>query len=140
MFKETHPILGTRDIQRAIEFYTQQLGFQLAFRDKTDPPNYVGFRRDAVELHMQFQFEHEIGTIRLRFLVEDPDALFNEYRQRTVECSPNSVHDTLWGTREFALYELNRNALTFYRDLTVAEKKRPHSQFAERLAGSARVK
>src|SRR5262249_43624497 len=56
MFKETHPILGTRDIQRAIEFYTQQLGFKLAFGDKVDPPNYVGFRRDAVELHMQFQF------------------------------------------------------------------------------------
>jgi catechol 2,3-dioxygenase-like lactoylglutathione lyase family enzyme len=31
MFKETHPILGTRDIQRAIAFYTQQLGFKLAF-------------------------------------------------------------------------------------------------------------
>ena len=127
MFKETHPILGTRDIQRAIEFYTQQLGFQLAFRDKTDPPNYVGFRRDTVELHMQFQFEHEMGTIRLRFLVKDPDALFNEYRQRGVECTPNSVHDTLWGTREFALYDLDRNALTFYRDLTAAEKERQPS-------------
>jgi len=127
MFKETHPILGTRDIQRAIEFYTRQLGFQLAFRDKTDPPNYVGFRRDAVELHMQFQFEHEMGTIRLRFLVKDPDALFNEYRQRGVECTPNSVHDTLWGTREFALYDLDRNALTFYRDLTAAEKERQPS-------------
>ena len=34
MFKEIHPILGTRDIQRAIEFYTQKLGFQLAFRDE----------------------------------------------------------------------------------------------------------
>ena len=56
MFKETHPILGTRDIQRAIGFYTQQLGFKLAFGDKADPPNYVGFQRDAVELHMQFQF------------------------------------------------------------------------------------
>jgi hypothetical protein len=39
-------------------------------------------------LHMQFQFEHEMGTIRLRFLVENPDALFNEYRQRGVECTP----------------------------------------------------
>jgi len=94
MFKETHPILGTRDIQRAIEFYTQKLGFQLAFEDKADPPNYVGFRRDAVELHMQFQFEFELATIRLRFLVEDPDVLFDEYRQRGVECTPNSVHDT----------------------------------------------
>jgi catechol 2,3-dioxygenase-like lactoylglutathione lyase family enzyme len=64
MFKETHPILGTLDIQRAIAFYTQQLGFKLAFGDKADPPNYVGFRRDAVELHMQFQFEHEMGKPR----------------------------------------------------------------------------
>ena len=124
MFKETHPILGTRDIQRGIAFYTQRLGFKLAFGDKADPPNYVGFRRDAVELHMQFQFEHEMGTIRLRFLVDDPDALFNEYRQQGVECNPNCVHDTSWGTREFALYDLDGNALTFYRDLTSAEKKR----------------
>ncbi len=78
MFKETHPILGTRDIQRAIEFYTRQLGFELAFGDDADPPNYVGFRRDAVE-------------------------------------------------REFALYDLDRNALTFYRDLTSAEKGRHSS-------------
>ena len=103
MFKMTHPILGTRDIKRAIEFYTQRLGFQLAFGDKTDPPNYVGFRRDAVELHMQFQFEHEMGTIRLRFLVEDPDALFSEYWERGVECSASGIRDTPWGTREFAL-------------------------------------
>src|SRR6516165_8791506 len=61
MFKETHPILGTRDIQRAIAFYTQRLGFQLAFGDKADPPNYVGFRRDAVELHMQFSSSTKWG-------------------------------------------------------------------------------
>ena len=124
MFRETHPIIGTRDIQRAIAFYTERLGFTLAFGDKADPPNYVGFRRDAVELHMQFQFEHEMGTIRLRFLVEDPDALFNEYRRRGIECTPNGIRDTSWGTREFALYDPDRNALTFYRDLTIAEKER----------------
>ena len=73
---------------------------------------------------MQFQFEHEMGTIRLRFLVDDPDALFSEYRQRGVECNSNSVHDTSWGTREFALYDLDRNELTFYRHLTSAEKER----------------
>jgi catechol 2,3-dioxygenase-like lactoylglutathione lyase family enzyme len=123
MFRQTQPIIGTQDIQRAIEFYVRQLGFKLAFNDKADPPNYVGFRRDAVEFHMQFQFEHEMGTIRLRFLVEDPDALFDEYRQRGVECNPSGVRDTPWGTREFALYDLDRNALTFYRDLTEAEKQ-----------------
>jgi catechol 2,3-dioxygenase-like lactoylglutathione lyase family enzyme len=136
MFKETHPILGTQDIQRAIEFYTQRLGFKLAFGDKADPPNYVGFRRDAVELRLQFQFEHEMGTIRLRFLVEDPDALFNEYRQWGVECNPNRVHDTSWGTREFALYDLDRNALTFYRDLTGAEKERRLAESSQKCGAS----
>jgi catechol 2,3-dioxygenase-like lactoylglutathione lyase family enzyme len=122
MFRETHPIIGTRDIERAIAFYTRQLGFTLAFKDNSTQPNYVGFRRDAVELHMQFQFEHEMGTIRLRLLVEDPDTLIAEYRQRGVACSPSGVRDTPWGTREFALYDLDRNALTFYRRLSAAEK------------------
>jgi catechol 2,3-dioxygenase-like lactoylglutathione lyase family enzyme len=135
MFRETHPILGTRDIQRAIAFYTRQLGFEPAFGDKADPPNYVGFRRDAVELHMQFQFEDEMGTIRLRFLVEDPDAVFSEYRLRGVECNPEGVHDTPWGTREFALYDLDRNALTFYRDLTSAEKERLVSELDRPRSG-----
>lgn len=125
MFKATHPILGTRDIQRAIAFYTGPLGFKLAFGDE-DPPNYVGFRRDAVELHMQFQFQNEMGTIRLRFLVEDPDALFKEYGQRGIECTSDGVRDTSWGTREFALYDLDRNALTFYRTLTSAERSGGH--------------
>ncbi len=122
MFKETHPILGTREIRRAIDFYTQKLGFKLTFGDSGGPeaPNYVGFRRDAVELHMQFQYEHEMGTIRLRFYVDDPDALCGEYRERGVEC--HDVADKPWGTREFALYDLDRNALTFYRHLTKAER------------------
>lgn len=129
MFKMTHPILGTRDINRAIEFYTQRLGFQLAFGDTTDPPNYVGFRRDAVELHMQFQFEHEMSTIRLRFLVEDPDALFNEYGRHGVECSAAGICDTPWGTREFALYDLDGNALTFYNHLPRGQNVHQHAAY-----------
>jgi catechol 2,3-dioxygenase-like lactoylglutathione lyase family enzyme len=117
MFQETHPIIGTRDIRRAIDFYTRQLGFTLAFQDNAESPNYIGFRRDAVEIHMQFQFEHEMSTIRLRLLVEGPDALFSEYRQRGVECSPSGIRDTPWHTREFALYDPDRNSLTFYRRL-----------------------
>src|ERR1700753_3135620 len=121
MFKMTHPILGTRDIKRAVEFYTQRLGFQLAFGDKTDPPNYVGYRRDAVELHMQFQYPHEMGTIRLRLLVEDPDGLYAEYLSRQVEMNGPPT-DKPWGTREFALYDPDRNALTFYRDLSAVQR------------------
>jgi hypothetical protein len=64
--------------------------------------------------------DDRVAAIRLRFLVENPDELFSEYQQRGVECTPNSVRDTQWGTREFALCDLDRNALTFYRDLRSA--------------------
>ena len=42
-------------------------------------------------------------------------------------CSPNSVSNTPWMTREFALYDLDRNALTFYRELKIDEKVRQPS-------------
>ena len=48
-------------------------------------------------------------------------------RTRGVECSPSGMRDTPWGTREFALYDLDRNALTFYRHLTSVEKARQSS-------------
>jgi catechol 2,3-dioxygenase-like lactoylglutathione lyase family enzyme len=115
MFQQTHPIIGTRDIRRAIDFYTQRVGFTLAFGDQAQPPNDVGFRRDAVEPHLQFQFKHEMGACRLRVLVADPDLLFQEFRDRGVDCTAAGIRDTPWATREFDLYDLDRNALTFYR-------------------------
>jgi catechol 2,3-dioxygenase-like lactoylglutathione lyase family enzyme len=117
MFKQTHPIIGTQDIRRAIEFYTERLGFELAFQDNAESPNYVSFRRDQVEVHMQFQYAHEMSPIRLRFQVDDPEAIFKEYQHRGVECSADGVRTTPWQTREFSLYDPDRNALTFYNDL-----------------------
>jgi catechol 2,3-dioxygenase-like lactoylglutathione lyase family enzyme len=117
-FAQVQPILGTRDIERAIRFYVDRLGFVLAFRDGSVPTNYVGLRRDGVELHMQFQHEHEMGTIRLRLVVDDPDALYEEYKNKDVFYEGTRLADTPWGTREFALYDVDRNALTFYRHLT----------------------
>lgn len=116
-FLQAQPILGTRDLEKAVRFYVERLGFTLAFGDASVPVNYVGLRRHAVELHMQFQYEHEMGTIRLRIVVDDPDALYEEYKDKEVFHEGTRLTDTAWGTREFALYDLDRNALTFYRDL-----------------------
>lgn len=118
MFKAIHPILGTRDLEKALAFYVDRLGFQIAFRDGATPPNYAGLRRDDVELHMQFQYEHEMSTTRLRFLVDDPDALFAEYQSKDVFHEGTKLASTPWGTREFAFYDIDGNGLTFYRDLT----------------------
>ena len=117
IFAQVQPILGTRDVEKAIQFYVDRLGFTLAFRDGSVPTNYVGLRRDGIELHMQFQYAHEMGTTRLRIVVDDPDALYDEYKDKGVFYERTRLADTPWGTREFALYDLDRNALTFYRNL-----------------------
>jgi hypothetical protein len=65
------------------------------------------------------------------FSVEDPDALFNEYRQRSIERAADGVHDTPWGTCELVLYDVDRNALAFYRHLMPTETGRSVARFAE---------
>ncbi len=114
---QVQPILGTRDLAAAVQFYTERLGFTLSFGDPTVEVGYVGLRRDKVELHLQFQYEHEMSTTRLRIVVDDPDSLFAEYRDKGVFHVETRPADTAWGTREFAFYDLDRNGLTFYRDL-----------------------
>ena len=122
-FHQVQPILGTRDVAKAVRFYVDRLGFTLAFGVPTNEGNYVGLRRGNVELHMQFQYPHEMGTIRLRIVVDDPDALYEEYKAKDVFYEGTRLADTPWGTREFALYDSDGNALTFYRDLTRASSR-----------------
>lgn len=116
-FIQVHPILGTRELASAVRFYTERLGFTLLFGDPAEPVGYVGLRRDNVELHLQFQYEQEMSTTRLRFVVDDPDALYAEYQDKDVFHAGTRLADTAWGTREFAFYDPDGNGLTFYRDL-----------------------
>lgn len=118
-FRAVHPILPAPNVEEALRYYMDKLGFQLAFRDPSDPDNYVGIRRDAVELHIQWQSAEGMrlsGGMQLRFYVENPGELFDEFREQGVLHPNSSLKETPWGTREFAFYDLNNVALTFYCD------------------------
>lgn len=128
MFKAVHPVLPSKDVSSAIDFYVRRLGFELLFQD-VDPdseeePRYAGVGRDQVELHLQWHDPEEWSAVErplLRFVVADVEALFEEYRSRDVFHSRTAIRDTPWGTREFAFYDGDSNGLTFYRDLTDAD-------------------
>ena len=51
-----------------------------------------------------------------RFMVDDPDALLVEFRERSALFSECVVTDTSWGTREFGQHDPDGNTLVFYRD------------------------
>jgi uncharacterized glyoxalase superfamily protein PhnB len=120
--RRVFPVLPARDVSEAVRFYVERLGFELAFQDTPERPQYAGVRRGDVVLHLQFQFEKDFqagtaGQCMLRLLVDDPDALYEEYKDKGVFHEWTRLTDTEWGTREFALWDLNKNGLTFLRDL-----------------------
>jgi catechol 2,3-dioxygenase-like lactoylglutathione lyase family enzyme len=116
------PVLPARDVNEAIRFYVDRLGFELAFRDPTSPDDYAGIRRGHVVLHLQFQFEKDFqkgtaGQAMLRFVVDDAAALFDEYKDKGVFHDRTALRDTTFGTREFSFWDINRNGLTFLQIL-----------------------
>jgi catechol 2,3-dioxygenase-like lactoylglutathione lyase family enzyme len=119
MFKEVNPVLPTRDVALAVEFYVNKLGFILSFQDANEP-KYAGVKRDNVELHLQWHDPKEWERVErpmLRFLVADVDALHNEFKGKEVFHENTALRNTPWGTREFAFYDIDKNGLTFYRNL-----------------------
>ena len=114
-----HPVLMCRDVATSLRFY-EQLGFATTFTDGQAPPKYAGVRRDAVELHLQWQdagqWAHEHDRPSYRFPVTDVDALHALWRQAGVLTDATPVRDTPWGTREFHLRDPGGNVLQFYRE------------------------
>jgi catechol 2,3-dioxygenase-like lactoylglutathione lyase family enzyme len=121
-FLSLHPVLGARDVPLAVAWYVDRLCFTLMFNDATDPIRYAGVRRDGVELHLQWQDERYFpapgeDAPAYRFLIDDPDALFAEFRTSGALHATAALRNTPWHTREFAVHDPNGHGLTFYRPL-----------------------
>jgi catechol 2,3-dioxygenase-like lactoylglutathione lyase family enzyme len=122
-----HPVLMASDVGASIRFY-EGLGFSLTFQDNSSDPKYAAVTRDGVELNLQWhdanQWADSSGRPTYRFYVEDVDGLYAELRKNGCLKPLHSVNspwltpgDTPWGTREFHLYDPDRNGLQFYRML-----------------------
>ncbi len=49
VFKQAIPVLFVADVDAAIRYYTEKLGFKVSF---TSPYDYAGVARDGVEIHI----------------------------------------------------------------------------------------
>ncbi len=115
-----NPVLPSRDVRAAIEFYVTRLGFTLLGQDRPTDPRYAVLGRDGVEVHIQWHDPAEWAAVErpmLRFVVPAVQELFEEYRDKGVFHERTAMRETPWGTREFAFYDPDKNGLTFYCDL-----------------------
>ena len=115
--EEVHPVLMCSDVERSIRFY-ESLGFRETFRDTPAAPRYAAVRRDAVELHLQWHdasaWARAGDRPTYRFVVDDVDALDQEFVRAQLRLDRTEVMDTAWGTREFHVRDPDRNGLQFY--------------------------
>ncbi|NER15482.1 glyoxalase/bleomycin resistance/extradiol dioxygenase family protein [Leptobacterium flavescens] len=120
-FQEIHPVLPVQDVVTALRFYVEKLGFNVAFADDEKEPTYAAVKRDNIEIHLQWhdakEWEVAVDRPMLRFVVQNIEGLFDEYKDKDVFHERTALKETPWGTREFAFYDPYKNGLTFYHDL-----------------------
>ena len=145
-----HPVLMSSDLTRSVSFFTR-LGFTVTFQDSPASPRYVAVARDAVTLHLQWQDRSQWACAHdrptYRFLVEDPDGLFETFQGAGAIAASSSPWaapgDTPWGTREFHVLDPDGNGLQFYRSRpgrSVPEKSRRCARDAGQMRKNANAR
>ena len=112
------PVLHVNSSIAAEQFF-KRLGFQQEFAmrlddSKTDPC-YMGFKRDAVLLHVSsFSGDGVSGGV-VYVAVDDVDALHRELVAENVSIDTGPVDQT-WGNREMYVRDADRNRIRFSQE------------------------
>lgn len=109
------PVLDSTDIERDLEWYEKQTGFERFFGDK----GYAGMRRGHLEFHLQWHHNNEDDPIHpsvMKIFVDDIQPYYKEFLERGTITEDRLRMNTPWGTHEFGFYDLNRNAVFIVQD------------------------
>jgi len=111
-FVKIIPILESADIDRDIAWYKKKTGFEVSFsHDKM----YAGLYRDDLEIHLQWHAgtndDPMNGGAVIRIDVTNIKPLFEEFKQWGTVKEEDLRENTPWGTNEFAIHDLNSNAI-----------------------------
>jgi catechol 2,3-dioxygenase-like lactoylglutathione lyase family enzyme len=110
------PKLASLDIERSLVFFER-----LGFRRSGDYADYGIIQRDGAQLHLWLCTDPRIPReTACRIVVEEIDALFDEFSAQGV-IHPNGQLETKpWGVREFSILDADGNLLTFQQSVAEA--------------------
>jgi catechol 2,3-dioxygenase-like lactoylglutathione lyase family enzyme len=108
--ENVHPGLAVADIGKAVEFYTEKLGFKLIFT-WGEPPTFAGVNLGGKQIFLQTGTPDPKGCF-VYFLVDDADALHEFHRVNGVEVA-EPPGDRAYGIRDYSVRDLDGYYLTF---------------------------
>ncbi|HVW96818.1 MAG TPA: VOC family protein [Mucilaginibacter sp.] len=130
-FKQNIPALPVINIDKAVVFYENKLGFKL----RVQKEGFAAMVRDGIEIQLweacdrswRFKFwlflnpiisgaeSFLAGTASCSIEVEGIDELYQEYKATGVLYNAKTVVENQpWGHRDLATLDLHRNLITFY--------------------------
>lgn len=120
--KAIAPQLRTTDMVSTIRFYTEKLGFEVAFNFDDF---YAGIRAGDNTVHLKLvdeqdpsiPFVDEGGHLHLYFETDDVSAVAERLKRNGVALVKD-VHDTDWQTREIVLHDDQGHILYFGQPLS----------------------
>jgi catechol 2,3-dioxygenase-like lactoylglutathione lyase family enzyme len=113
MFKQVIPKFPAADVQLALAFYEQKLGFVPLF----DYGDYAAVERDSLEIHLWLCDDKRIAeNTGCRVAVNDIETLYAEYQQAGVIHPNGLLEEKPWGLKEFVALDLDGNALFFFEE------------------------
>jgi catechol 2,3-dioxygenase-like lactoylglutathione lyase family enzyme len=119
-----NPFFIVKDLQASISHYVERFGFQLDFQGPDDDPYYGRVSRDGIGIMLKAivpdvlpqpnHTRHEWARWDAYIYTLDPDALFNEFRQRGASFVKelSFIDKDLWG---FEVTEADGYVLAFFR-------------------------
>jgi uncharacterized glyoxalase superfamily protein PhnB len=104
-FLSVSPLIPARDVEAAIAFYAQALGFELRYRD-AEPAQFAVIGCDGAQLNLfASQDQHLADWTSLRIVVDGIDALYARCEEAGCVHPNGLLGSRPWGTREFSIVD-----------------------------------
>lgn len=124
MYKEATINIMVENVFATVQFYEEQLGFQkiVCVPETGEKLNFAIVKRDTITIMFQeknnlieeypsLKVEEIKPTFTLFITVSHIEKLYEELKDK-VEVA-KELHQTFYGRREFAIFDNNKNILTF---------------------------
>jgi uncharacterized glyoxalase superfamily protein PhnB len=115
MLNTISPVLPANDVLQTIAWYEQKLGFQRDFVYPSEQsPEYGAASRDGVEIHFSLTKVDPLKNDCSCYLrVAELEALYEEYKAKSVIHPNGPLESKPWGLKEFAVLDSNGTLLRF---------------------------
>lgn len=109
-FEAVTPRLPVTDVERALAFYVDRLGFKLGWKWGS-PITHGNVCRDSISLDLISMPHGRCGTAMAYIQLSGVDAYFSELKARNLDLMP--PEDRPYGMRDFEVVDLDGNRLAF---------------------------